>query len=238
MKYPILAALVLAASSVTLFAQKASKAPKIQFRTLCTEQVADLDNVMVETNIKGVKPQKITLFSDLSPVVEASFKTPEVTFYTEKTDANGNKEHVPAGKVTPSKAIHQLFLFLPGTAGKDELPYHVEAFDDDEKSFPLGKIRVINRTGQALRLKLGEDKHPAVPAGESVQLAQCSKPNEYNMYPVIVERQKKDSEEWEQIYTANWKASEKRREIAVLTTDPSTEQLIVRLFSDVPPWVK
>jgi hypothetical protein len=238
MKYSILAVLALAATGSPVLAQKSQKAAKIQFRTLCTEQVADLDNVTVETNLKGVPPKKIILYNDLSPVVEAAFKTPEVTFYSEKTNAQGNKEQVPAGKATPSKATHQLFLFTPAVAGKGELPYHVQAFDDDEKTFPMGKIRVVNQTGQSLRFKLGEEQHPAVPAGEAAQIPQCSKPNEYNMYPVIVERQKKDSEEWEQIYTSNWKASDKRREIVVLTTEPDTDQLVVRLFSDVPPWVK
>jgi hypothetical protein len=230
----------------------AGPARKVQFRTLCIERAEEVDKVVIPGSGKKAKPQEVVLYTDLSPVIDGVFGTDEAVFYGEKTGANGKVERIPIGKAKLGKSARQLFVFTPtahaegelpegelaaGTSAEGKLAYRVLAFDDDEKSFPMGRVRAINLAPVAVRYALSEAEQIEVAAGESAQLPHPSEVNDYNLYPVTVEY-KNDDGEWVVGSNTNWKSSEKKREIAVTNFSVGDKLLTVRLYGDIPPWRK
>ncbi len=210
---------------------------KVQFRTLCLEQVEKLDKVVIPGAGKKDKPQEVTLYTDVSPVIDGVFGTDEAVFYSEETGADGKVKRIPVGKATLGKSNRQMIIFAPNEDSKGELAYRVMAFDDDEKSFPMGRIRAINLASVAVRYILSDGKPIEIAAGASVQIPYPTEVNEYNLYPVTVEY-KDASGKWIKTNTTNWKVSEKKREIAITEYSSKGNILTVRHYGDLPPWRK
>lgn len=211
------------------------EARKIAFRTLCLEYAGEIRSVVVP----GKSPDestKVDLFTDVSPVVEGSFTGGEATFYIEKVGAVGKPVRELVGKAPLGKSERQLFVFLPGTPGKDNLPYQVRAFDDDVKSFAMGSVRAINLSPVPVRFILSGEVTPQVPPSKYAQFPHSKKVNDYNMYPVVVEFLSADGQ-WMKGQSVSWKATDRRREIVVTRVDPKFKQPSVRMFSDFPPWL-
>ena len=232
MKKLLLTSLVLTVFSAALFAQEARK---IQFRTLCTEQIKDLEKVVLVTGDESSKSQEVILYTDVSPVIEGAFKTNEALFCIEKTGADGKIQRVPVGKATLGKSVRQLFLFVPSGGGEGKLPYQVQAYDDDQKTFTMGSVRAINLAPVPVRFILSGEATPQIPPGKFAQFHHATKVDEYNMYPVVVEFLSANGE-WVKGQSVSWKASEQRREIVITTVDMKFKQPSVLSFSDFPPW--
>lgn len=233
MKNLFIASLLLIA---TLEMSSAGGDRKVKFRTLCIERVEDVEKVVIGGSGKQAKAQEVALYTDLSPVIDAVFETDEAVFYGEKTGADGTVERTPVGKAKLGQSGRQLFVFTPNEDSEEELPYRVLAFDDDEKSFPVGNVRAINLASVPVRYALSEADQVEVAAGESVQLPHPSEVNDYNLYPVTVEY-KIDDGEWVLGKATNWKASNEKREISVTSFSADRKMLTVRLYGDLPPWL-
>lgn len=230
----IFTSLVLIASTSVVFAQKARK---IQFRTLCVEQIENLTTVNIPAPGKNAKPQEISLFADVSPQIEGTFETDDAIFYQEKPGADGKVESVAVGKAKMGKSNRQMFVFAPNEKGGDKLPYQVIAFDDDTKAFAMGQIRAINLASVPVRYLVAGKPLPEIPAGGFSQFPQPSQVDEYNIYPMVVQYRNPDGE-WVDGKSSNWKASDRKREIVVTLFAPETKSLTVRNFSDIPPWLQ
>ncbi len=233
MKHLLIGTLLLAA-----FASESYAAPgrKIQFRTLCLEQIQGLEKVVLPSGKDLAKNQEVVLYTDLSPVMEGVFTNDEAVFYTEKSGDDGKLVRTAVGKAILGKSDRQLFLFHPGGEGEGKLPYDVQAYDDDLKSFALGSVRAINLAPLPVRIVMPEATGPPIAAGQFAKFTHSKKVDDYNMYPVSVEFQIEGGE-WLKAQAVSWKASDRRREIVVMLEDVKTKQHTVKMFSDVPPWV-
>lgn len=233
MKNLFIASVALCAFTSALFAQEGRK---IQFRTLCLEQIEGLDKVFLPTGVDPAQSQEVILYTDVSPIVEGTFKTSEAVFCTMKSGPDGKPLRVTVGKVSLGKSERQLFLFVPSGGGEGKLPYLVQAYDDDLKSFAMGSVRAINLAPVPVRFVLSGATTPQIPPGKFAMFPHSKKVDEYNMYPVAVEFLSA-SGEWVKGQSVSWKASNRRREIVVTLVDMKFKQPTVQTFSDFAPWV-
>jgi hypothetical protein len=209
---------------------------KIEFRTLCLEQIGGIEKVVI-SNGDGGKSPEIPLYTDISPVVKGSFKTSEAAFYIEKAGPDGKPVLELVGKAPIGKSDRQLFLFLPGEKGEGKPTYQVRSFDDDTRTFAMGFIRAINLAPVPVRYVISGATLPEIPPGKSAQFPHSKKVNDYNMYSVVVEFQSA-SGEWVKGQSVSWKATERRREVVVTSVDTQFKQPTVRMYSDFPPWME
>lgn len=208
---------------------------RVQFRTICLQHQKEITEVLVPGRSDTI--QKVPLYtSDLSPVIEATFPGGEAVFYIEKTGPDGKPLRVPVAKTKLAQAARQLFVFVPG-ADPEKAAYEVRAYDDDDKSFPMGSVRVINFSPVSVRFIMAGVTGPEIPAGKATQFPQATKVNEYNMYSVSVEFLSAGGK-WVQGASQSWKAGKDKRELVFTLVDLKYKQPDVRLFTDIPPWTE
>ncbi|MEK7953573.1 hypothetical protein [Luteolibacter soli] len=218
---------------LSIAAVSAQEVRKIAFRTLTLEPLPGLNELQLPPATPKGKSVTATLYvAALSPVVEGEFKGDEAVFVVKAGDAT---KPVAKGKLAKSK--RQVLLFQPVKNEQGESSYEIHAFDDDLDVFKLGSIRVINLSPKEVRFTMGGKELPPLPAGDNVIYPRVKAVDEYEMYQVNLEA-KVEGTEWTKVYAASWKASDQRREIALVTYDDRFKQLAVKLMSDDPPWVK
>lgn len=204
---------------------------KVAFRTLCLEFSRDIQSVL----LPGTTPaeaQTIPLFTDLSPVVEASFADNKVTFLL-GGNAEGDKPEIAAqGRL--AKSQRQLFLLVPNHA-EGKPAYSIHCYDDDTRSFGMGHVRAINLAPVPVRFQLAGQQTPEIPPTKFAQFPHSKKVNGYNMYPVVVEFLSGNGS-WVPGQSVSWKSTDRRREIVITLVDSKFNQPTVRLYSDFPPW--
>ena len=209
---------------------------KIEFRTLCLEQISGIEKVFIPNGDVGKSPE-IPLYTDISPVVKASFKTNEAAFYIEKAGPDGKPIMELVGKAPIGKSDRQLFLFLPGEKGEGKPAYQVRSFDDDTSTFGMGFIRAINLAPVPVRYVISGATMPEILPGKYAQFPHSKQVNDYNMYPVVVEF-KSATGEWVKGQSVSWKATERRREVVVTLVDTQFKQPTVKIYTDFPPWME
>lgn len=127
----------------------------------------------------------------------------------------------------------QVFFLLPETKQGGPV-YRVLAFDDEERSFPMGATRVINLAPFQIRLNLaGSDLAPIKPGGMAVY-PQVKVVDEWNMYTARIDFFAK--EQWVPVATQSWKASDRKRDWVITQMDMATNSPAIRLYQDIPPW--
>ncbi|WP_265594863.1 hypothetical protein [Haloferula sp. BvORR071] len=220
---------LLAAGLGSASAQQATR--KVQFRTLGFAHATGA----TEVYLAGAKPKDGPLAvpvytGSVSPVIEASFTTPEAVFIGKEP---GSK---PLARATLSKSPRQLFFFVPSKEGAGTA-YDVQVFDDDTTSFKLGTIRAINLAPVAVRYTFGQGAPVEVAAGKSVIFPQSATKDEFNMYPVSLEYSEAEGK-WIKAYSSSWKASAERREIVVSYLEAGGTTPTVKSYSDIPPWTE
>lgn len=209
---------------------------KIEFRTLCIEQVKGLEKVVILTADAG-KSTDVPLYTDVSPVVQGTFKNDEAAFYIEKTAPDGKPSYELVGKTRIGKSNRQLFVFVPNAGGEGKPAYHVRSFDDDTRAFGMGVIRAINLAPVPVRFVVSGAGSPEIAPGKYAQFPHSKKVNDYNMYPVVVEFRSATGE-WIKGQSVSWRATERRREIVVTLVDTRFMQPTVRMYADLPPWME
>lgn len=233
MKKLIATIAILVASVVALPAQNTRK---VAFRTLCLEQVKDLDTVFLVSGDEAEDDPEVKLYTDISQVIEGNFKTTDALFCTKKTGADGKPVRTIVARVPLGKSTRQLFVFMPG-GGANQLPYRIVAYDDDLKTFPLGSVRAINLAPVAVRFILAGATTPAIPPAKYALFPHATKTDDYNMYPAVTEFQSADGQ-WVKGQSTSWKASSSRREIVVTRVNMKFKQPAVQVFSDIPSWAE
>lgn len=167
-------------------ASYAQQSRRVEFRTLCLEQIEGLEKVVIPAGDGTSKNQEVILYFDVSPILKGFFKTDEVVFYAVKSGTDGKPLEVAVGKATMGKSNRQIFLFVPSGGGEGKLPYHVIAYDE-VKSFPVGNIRAINLAPGPVRFVLPEVTIPTILPDKFTQFCHSKMLDEYKMYPVSVE---------------------------------------------------
>lgn len=207
---------------------------KIAFRTLCLDYVDDIRKVVLPGESPG-EGQEVPLYTDISPVVEGSFRNAKATFFAGQPDSDAKP--VAVGQLAKSK--RQLFVFVPNAADRKEgePAYSVMCYDDDTGSFGMGQVRAINLAPVPVRFQISGQTTPQIPAGKFARFPHSKKTNKYNMYPVVVEFLSGNGE-WIKGQSVSWKATNRRREVVVTLIDPKFKQPVVRMYSDFPEWIE
>ena len=233
MKKPLTACLAIL---LLCHASHAQDARKVQFRTLCLEQMNGIDSVVIPTADGGVS-ESIPLYTDISPVVQGVFKTNQAAFYIPKAGPDGKPALELVGKAPLGKSNRQLFVFLPNKAADGKTTYQVRSFDDDTKSFAMGSVRAINLAPVPVRFVLSGATTPEIPPTKYAMFPHSKKINDYNMYPVEVQFLS-GTGEWIKGQSVSWKATTRRREVVLTMVDSRFKTPVVRMYADFPPWLE
>jgi hypothetical protein len=218
---------------LSLAAVHAQEVRKVAFRTLGLEPLPGLTEVHLPAATSKGKAVAATIYSGaLSPVAEGEFKGDEAVFF-----AKAGETSTPVAKGKLAKSKRQVFFFRPVKNDQGEGSYEIHAFDDDVADFKLGSVRVINLSPKEIRFNMAGKEMPPLAAGSHAVYPQAKGTDEFGMYPVIVES-RGDGDAWAKFYSASWKASDRRREIAFVEFEERFKQLSVKLVSDDPPWVQ
>jgi len=205
----------------------------VKFRLLCYEQLKDITKAMVSGD--GGGKQEVMFYSGgFGPQITGKFTGGKVRFFTEKQGPDGKPvvTIVAEGDLGPSAV--QMFLLFPQAKGKSPA-YKVLAFDDLEKSFPMGSTRVINLAACPIRLNLaGADMPPVKPGGMEIY-PQVKKADDWNMYTARVDFAL-EAGQWVPVSTQSWKSSIHKRDWVITQLDPESRQPAVRIYQDLPPW--
>lgn len=219
---------------LSIAASHAQDVRKVAFRTLGLEPLPGLTEVhLPAATPKGKAVAVPILETSLSPVVEGEFKGDEAVFYAKAGDTS-----TPVAKGKLAKSKRQVLFFRPVTNEQGEgNNYEILAFDDDVVDFKLGSVRAINLSPKEIRLNMAGKEMPSVQPGGSVVYPQAKGADEFGMYPVAVEA-KGDGGAWAKVYSASWKASDRRREIVFIEHEERFNQWVIKLLSDDPPWLQ
>lgn len=224
--------------SLLLFPLAAQEERKIAFRTLCLGISEGVDRVVFPGRDEG-SVIEIPLYTEISPVIEATFTGDKAEFFVEDRDESAEapgQRLVAGGKLAGTE--RQLFVFVPiGPEISQQARYQVICYDDGEQSFSMGHIRAINLAPGPVRFVLAGRTTPEIAPTKAAQFAHVDDVNEYGMYPVVVEF-RNDAGEWIKGQSVSWKATDRRREVVVTMVDPRFKQPAVRMYSDLPPWIE
>ncbi len=207
---------------------------EIEFRTLCLQSLPGLETLTIPGEEEG-ESQEVKLFTDISPVVKGIFASGRAEFFAELAGADGKPVRTTVAKAALAKSSRQLFVFIP-TGSKDKLPYHLVCYDDDTRAFPMGHVRAINLAPGPIRFVISGTRTPEVPPGKHAQFPHSKIVNDYDMYPVVVEFRSSDGN-WVKGQSASWRATDRRREVVVTMIEPKFKQPVVRVYTDIPPWL-
>lgn len=218
---------------LSIAAAHAQDVRKVAFRTLGLEPIPELRELHLPAATPKGKALAVPILAvSLSPVFEGEFKGNEAVFFAKAGDVS---TLVAKGKLAKSKRQVLFFKPVKNEQGKDS--YEVHAFDDDLADFKFGSIRVINLSPKEVRFNMAGKEMPSVPPGGSAIYPQAKDVDEFNIYPVTVET-RGDGDAWAKVYSASWKASDRRREIAFVQYEERFQQWPVTLISDDPPWTQ
>lgn len=217
-------------SVCSLLAQDDARA--VKFRVLCFEHVKETLKGFV-MGAGGEKLEVEFFTGGFGPQIVGKFAGGKVRFYNEKPGPDGKPVRTVVGEGNLVDSPVQMFFLLP--ENKPNAPtYRVLAFDDEEKSFPMGATRVINLAPFQIRLNLaGADLAP-IKAGGMAVYPQVKVVDEWHMYTARIDFFAQ--EQWVPVATQSWKASDRKRDWVITQMDPVSQSPAVRLYQDVPPW--
>lgn len=218
---------------LSLTAAHAQDVRKVAFRTLGLDPLPGLNEVHLPAATPKGKAVAVPILAlSLSPVIEGEFKGGEAVFFAKAGDTS-----TPVAKGKLAKSKRQVLFFRPVKNDKGEGSYEIHAFDDDVSDFKLGSVRAINLSPKEIRFNMGGKAMPPLPTEGSAVYPQAKGADEFGMYPVTVEA-KGDGDAWAKVYSASWKASDRRREIVFVEYEDRFQQWSIRLMSDDPPWLQ
>lgn len=229
---PILSiCLFLLVGTAALFAEEDTRV--VKFRLLCYEQCKDLMKAMVEGD-SGTTQEVEFLTGGFTPQATGRFTGGIARFFIEIPGPDGKpvRKIVAAGKLNSSAV--QMFLLLPETK-PDGAVYRILAFDDQESSFPMGSIRLINLASFPVRLNLAGVDLPPVKSGGLQVYPQVRKVDEWNMFTARIDFGVEEKK-WVPVATQSWKSTDRKRDWVITRFDPTTKTPAIRLYQDIPPW--
>lgn len=222
--------------SFTAVTVAADEAREIEFRVLCLGFLDDVKAGEIASGESGKKLEVDLTVGRFSEQFKTSFSGDTVTLSIDDKKAPKGRRVVASGELSKSK--RQVFLFVPDPA--EDRSYRILAMDDDERSMPMGSVRVVNLSGSPIRVNLdgkgldGEELKP-IEDGQFESYPPVKDSDEWGMYQVALEMGLPDGE-WFPFMSPSWKRSELKRDLVVITFDERVQQPNVHSYKDIPPW--
>lgn len=205
----------------------------VKFRVLCYEHVQDAMSAKVMG--ENGNPLEVDFYTGgFGPQLNGRFTDGKARFFTEKPGPDGKPQRTVVAEGSLVESAVQMFLLFPEQKGK-EVIYRVHAFDDLEKSFPMGSTRVINLAAQPVRLTFAGAVMPPIKPGGVQTYPQVKTVDEWNMFTANIDVGL-ESNQWATIATQSWKASDRKRDWVITQIEPLTNTPAIRLYQDIPPW--
>lgn len=217
-----LSAIVMAAPAL------AQQSRKVVVRSLCFEHVEGLKSVHFLKKDKGEVEIPLWLGEPSDDII-LELPSSVLAFHV---PAAGNEEEprlVAQGKL--GAGPRQLFFFVP--SGKENPLYQVLSFPDDERSFPMGAVRLLNLAKVPAVFQMGE-RVTKVPAGGAAIVPMPRKVNRYNDYNFEIKLETPGG--LYPVRQTRGRAVKTKRDMAVVYVDPASQRAKVNLYTDIPPW--
>lgn len=225
--------LILAAFSLALQTSPttAQEAREVTVRTLCFQQNDNIKSLFIQGAPKS-EAIEIPLWTRApSDDIKLKLEDNRMVFCIKAQNSEGDAILQPVAKTTLGEGGRFLLFFVPGTDGENA--YKVKSFPDDEKSFPMGSTRIINFTPVNAYFRLGEHEVTLKP-GEVKVVPMPKKVNQYKDYSLVIELDSKNGRY--PVRETRGKASDSKRDLAVIYLDPKAKRANVNLYKDIPPW--
>ncbi len=231
MRNSLLTVLAVAASSA-VFAAPSARAQEasgraVSFRVICPEHRDGITSAFLASP-QGEDPGEIPLLSgNFTGEYKSRFPDNKVTLVA----GGGDATIVAEGKL--ASAARQVFLLLPDPAGKH--PYRILAMNDDERTFPMGGVRILNLCPGPVRFTIAGAEQKPISPGQITIYPPVKTVDEWNMYQVFIDYGTPEGG-WVRVSTPSWKGTELKRDFVITTLDPRSRQPRIYNFKDIPPW--
>jgi hypothetical protein len=228
--------LIPALFALFLFPATASgqNARTVVFRLICFEHRNEITSARID---KGPEPGKfheiILLTGNFTDDYQSAFADNTVRFFVADPSVPEGRRIVAEGPL--AQGDRQLFLLLPETKGTR--PYRVYAMNDDETSFPMGAVRVLNMCPTKVRFNLAGADMPPIDPGKVVIYPPVMRFDEWNMYQVRIDLANSDGN-WVPVSSPSWKATKLKRDLVITMMDPVAQYPRIAYYKDIPPWRK
>lgn len=207
---------------------------KVVFRVLCFEHRADITSAGIDIGKDPGKFHEIVLLTgNFTAEYKSTFADNTVRFHVADATQPDGRRIVAAGALAQGE--RQLFLLLPGPDGSR--PYRVMAFDDDERTFPMGAVRVLNLCPTMIRLNFAGADMKLIQPGKVVVYPPVRQVDEWNMYQVRIDFANAKGA-WVPVSSPSWKASTLKRDLVITLLDPVSHYPRIASYKDIPPWRK
>lgn len=207
---------------------------EVTFRTLCFQHQDGLMEAKVASGKgKGGAFEVPLLSGNFSEQIKARFLNETAFLFVDDATAPDGRKVIARGKLASAKL--QIFLLLPDPSKK--MPYRIVAMNDDEKSFPMGSVRILNLCPGPVRFNFaGTDMKPIQP-GKIVVYPPVKSIDEWGMYQVGIAYGTPEGK-WITVATPSWKSVNLKRDFVITALDPRSKQPRISYYKDIPPWRK
>ncbi len=206
----------------------AQQARKVVVRSLCFEHVDGLKSVHFLKKDAGELEIPLWLGEPSDDII-LELPSSQLSFHV---PASGNEEQpqlAAQGKLGSGQ--RHLLFFVP--SGKETPKYWALSFPDDERSFPMGAVRLLNLAKVPAVFQLGE-RITKVPVGGSAIVPMPRKVNRYNDYNFEIKLEMLGG--LYPVRQTRGRAVKTKRDMAVVYIDPRSQRAKVNLYTDIPPW--
>ncbi len=203
---------------------------EVEVRTLCFRYSAGLKEVTLSGDVDGVSQVKC----DLKKYLDVN---------QQKMTLIGNEIRVGEprdggfeswGKVGIKKSLKEILLvFFPSEDA--EAPYHIVAFDDSAKGFPLGSFLIANINPEPLRLVIGEQKIQ-INSGTSELVSDLKNVRANGQVPYYA--YVKEGDDWKRLSSGFWTVVKRKRNFQVAFRNTKTKRVDLRGYDDTFPIFK
>ncbi len=231
----LVAALISISLSKAVLAQGEAKEPRLSFafKALAFARVPGLDEVF-----HGEDEEKAGLrlpTRNFSPAAKYEGTNP-VTFYSRKTNSEGELEYFPVAAVTVKKEWkNALLVFFPTSrqvATTTGRRFQVLAVDGELASFRGGGRHFVNVSGKDVAATIGEQKL-LIRSGGSVTFAPRIVADAIERVPVQIHFREDD--QWRLLSSTRWSLDSRQRTLIFIFEDPRRKRLALRGVSERLP---
>jgi len=229
-----LAAFAIAILSPLALAQDEPSAAKFELRLLSFSPDQQKDEVFLHDPLaKPAEEVKSTAIKSYlnHQFVTVALKSRKLIVSSEKDPKKAVAEGAFLADVTiPEKVNSAILLFLPGAA-QGKTVYRVLVIDDAKRSFPAGTFYMSNLSALPVRMTLEAKNYDFKPGQTGLlQNLPMDESGQIKMRTFAFK-----NNDWYQAATSIWPHPDKARSVLVLFQDPTSGDLKLRGFDDVPP---
>ncbi len=224
------------ASSLLPLAAQQKTAFRAEIRLLAFQPGQAIDEVYAHdpaapdpaTAVSVKMPVKSYLNHEFSTVVLTGRR---IVFTTQPERASLTQAADLLGEATLPEGVRSAILLCLPAAEGDKVRFRILVIDDSKRAFPAGTFRVSNLSPQLVRIVLEEKTYEFKP-GE-IQLITDPPVRDGNQSGMKAFAFHDNI--WQRIGSGIWPHPGRNRVVQVLFTNPTTGQVQLRAYDDVPP---